>query len=82
MTPEGFFEPTVMLFGLTSSPATFQTMMNKILQDLINSGEVVSLSGMVHTRGKSQQDKLGVMKTCRMTLASAYVLGHLSAAWL
>ena len=34
--PEGSFEPMVMFFGLTNSPVTFQTMMNKILQDLIN----------------------------------------------
>ena len=32
----------VMFFGLTNSPATFQTMMNKILQDLINTGKVAS----------------------------------------
>ena len=30
-TPEGSFEPTVMFFGLTNSPATFQAMMNKLL---------------------------------------------------
>ena len=30
-TPEGFFKPTVMFFGLTNSPATFQAMMNKLL---------------------------------------------------
>jgi Reverse transcriptase (RNA-dependent DNA polymerase) len=30
LTNEGFFEPTVMLFSLTNSPATFQTMMNSI----------------------------------------------------
>ena len=35
-TPEGSFEPTVMFFGLTNSPATFQAMMNKLLRDLIN----------------------------------------------
>ena len=34
------FEPTVMFFGLTNSPATFQTMMNHILKDLINEGKV------------------------------------------
>ncbi len=28
--PEGLFEPTVMFFGLTNSPATFQMMMNTI----------------------------------------------------
>jgi len=39
-TPEGSFEPMVMFFGLTNSPATFQAMMNKLLRDLINTGKV------------------------------------------
>jgi hypothetical protein len=30
LTSEGLFEPTVMFFGLTNSPATFQMMMNMI----------------------------------------------------
>jgi len=30
LTHEGLFEPTVMFFGLTNSPATFQMMMNTI----------------------------------------------------
>ena len=30
--PEGLFEPTVMFFGLTNLPATFQMMMNTIFQ--------------------------------------------------
>ena len=41
-TPEGSFKPIVMFFGLTNSPATFQTIMNEILRDLINTGEVAS----------------------------------------
>ena len=41
-TLEGSFELTIMFFRLTNSLATFQTMMNKILQDLINTGKVVS----------------------------------------
>jgi len=41
-TPEGSFKPTVMFFGLTNSPATFQTMMNELLRDLINIGKVVA----------------------------------------
>jgi len=36
----GSFEPTVMFFGMTNSPATFQAMMNEILRDLINKGKV------------------------------------------
>jgi len=33
--PERSFEPTVMFFGLTNSPATFQEMMNDLLRDLV-----------------------------------------------
>jgi len=36
----GSFEPTVIFFGMTNSPATFQAMMNKILRDMINKGKV------------------------------------------
>ena len=39
-TPEGSFEPTVMFFGLTNSPAIFQAMMNELLRDLINTRKV------------------------------------------
>jgi len=41
-TPEGSFEPMVMFFGLTNSPATFQAMMNELLRDLINTGKVAA----------------------------------------
>ena len=37
---EGSFEPMVIFFGLTNSPATFQAMINKLLRDLINTGKV------------------------------------------
>ncbi|SJL06746.1 uncharacterized protein ARMOST_10088 [Armillaria ostoyae] len=39
-TNRGLFEPTVMFFGLTNSPATFQWMMNDIFKDLISKGKV------------------------------------------
>jgi len=34
----GAYKPTVMYFGLTNSPATFQMMMNDLFQDIINQG--------------------------------------------
>ena len=40
-TNRGLYEPLVMFFGLTNSPAMFQTMMNDILRDLINEGQVI-----------------------------------------
>jgi len=39
---EKSFEPTVIFFGLTNLLAIFQTMMNEILQDLINTSKMVS----------------------------------------
>jgi len=40
-TNRGLFEPLVMFFGMTNSPATFQTMMNDIFWDLIAEGIMV-----------------------------------------
>ncbi len=40
-TNRGLFEPLVMFFGLTNSPATFQTMMNDIFREEIIEGWVV-----------------------------------------
>ena len=49
-TLEGSFKPMVMFFGLTNSSATFQTMINKILQDLINIRKVASFINHVIVR--------------------------------
>ena len=42
MTLEESFELIVIFFRLTNSPATFQTIINKILRNLINIREVAS----------------------------------------
>ena len=41
-THVGSFEPTVMFFGMTNLPATFQAMMNEILKDMINEEKVMA----------------------------------------
>jgi len=41
-THVGSYEPMVMFFGMTNSPAIFQGMMNKILRDMINKGKVAA----------------------------------------
>ena len=58
--PEGSFEPTVMFFGLTNSPATFQAMMNELLRDLINTGKVAVFIDdvIVGTETKEGHDEL------------------------
>lgn len=41
ITKRGLFEATVMYFGFSNAPATFQAMMNDILGDLILKGKVM-----------------------------------------
>ena len=59
-TLEGSFEPTVIFFGLTNSPATFQAMMNKLLRDLINMGKVAVFNDdvIIGTETKKEHDEL------------------------
>jgi len=38
----GSYEPTVMYFGLTNLPTTFQTMMNNLFQDMVNQGSIAT----------------------------------------
>ena len=40
MTHMESFEPTVMYFGLTNLPVTFQAMMNDLFRDMINKGDI------------------------------------------
>ena len=51
----GFFEPTVMFFGITNLLATFQAMMNEILRDLINEGKVATFVNDVLVRTKTEE---------------------------
>jgi len=59
-TLEETFKPTVMFFGLTNSPATFQMIMNKLLRDLINIGKVVVFIDnlIVGMESKERHDEL------------------------
>ena len=41
ITHRGLYEPTVIYFGFSNAPSTFQTMMNSVLEDLIRTGKVV-----------------------------------------
>ena len=40
-TSFGLFEPLIVTFGLCNAPATFQTFMNTLFEDLIDQGHVV-----------------------------------------
>jgi len=56
----GFFEPTVIFFGMIDLLATFQVMMNKILRDLINKGKITAFvdNVLVGTDTKEGHDEI------------------------
>ena len=58
-TNQGLYEPTVMFFGLTNSPVTFQTMMNTIFYDLVTDGSMtIYMDDMaIHTARKEGETK-------------------------
>jgi Reverse transcriptase (RNA-dependent DNA polymerase) len=59
ITNEGLFKPTVMFFGLTNSPATFQMMMNSILaDDIAKKWLMVYMDDMaIHTKHQPGETK-------------------------
>jgi len=56
----GSFEPTVMFFRILNLPATFQTMINEILRDLINEEKVTAFIDdiLVETETKEGYDEI------------------------
>ena len=59
-THVGSFELTVMFFGITNSPATFQAMMNEILKDMINEGKIAAFvdNVLVGTETEERHDEI------------------------
>ncbi len=56
------YEPTVMFFRLTNSPATFQWMMNDIFKDLIASGKVTIYLDNILIMSKTKEEHCRVMQ--------------------
>jgi hypothetical protein len=57
-THHGSFEPVVMYFGLMNSLATFQIMMNSIMQNLIDEAVVVYIDNiLVFTQTEEEHDR-------------------------
>ena len=57
ITPKGLFELTVMFFGLSNSPATFQRFMNDSFKDMIAKGWlIVYMDDMLITSRNKDED--------------------------
>lgn len=61
-TKRGLFEATVMYFGLSNAPATFQAMMNGILGDLIRKGQVMVYLDDILIFGNDRKEHREIVK--------------------
>jgi hypothetical protein len=58
ITERGLYEPTVMFFGMTNAPATFQRMMNEIFHDLINVYIIIYLDDVfIYSKNRQEHTK-------------------------
>jgi len=73
--PKESFEPTIIFFGLTNSLTMLQTIINKILQDLVNTGEVASFINdvIVGTEKKERYNKVVEKVIKRLAENNLYV---------
>ena len=73
-TSEGLFEPNIIFFKLTNSLATFETIINKVLQDLINTEEVVSfINNIIVGTEEEEHDKVVKVVVKRLAENDFYV---------
>ena len=68
-TPERLFEPTIMFFRLTNSPVIFQTIMNEILWDFINTRKIASFIDDVIIRMEEEEEHNELVKEIVRRLA-------------
>ena len=70
----GVYKPTVMFFGLTNSPVTFQAIMNDILRDLIDIGNIAVFIDniLVEMNNEKKYDKI-VGKVLRIKENDLYI---------
>jgi len=71
----GVYKPTMIFFGLTNLPAIFQTMMNNILRNLIDIGDIVAFMDnmLVEIKNEKKHDKVVEKILKRMKTNNLYL---------
>ena len=71
----GVYESTIMFFGLTNLLATFQAIMNNILRDLIDTGDIVAFMDdmLVGTEDKKKYNEVVEKILRRMQANNLYL---------
>jgi hypothetical protein len=81
-TRYGLYEYTVMLFGLSNAPATFQNMMNLIFRDLLDLGLIVYLDDILIYAETVQEHDHIVMEVLKHLPANGLAISQDKYFWL
>jgi len=75
MTLKELFKPTIIFFEIINSPVMFQTIINKIFWNLINTGKVTSFIDniIVGTEEKEEHDEVIEKVVRRLAKNNLYV---------
>jgi hypothetical protein len=78
----GLYEYTVMLFGLSNAPATFQNMMNHIFWDILDLGLIVYLDDiLIYVETVEEHDRI-VIEVLKCLAANGLAISQDKRLWL
>jgi hypothetical protein len=77
----GLYEYTIMPFGLSNAPATFQNMMNHIFRDLLDLGLIVYLDNiLMYAETEEEHDRV-VTKVLKCLAANGLAISQDKCFW-
>jgi hypothetical protein len=77
----GLYEYTIMRFGLSNAPATFQNMMNYIFQDLLDIGLIVYLDDiLIYAKTEEEHDHI-VTEVLKPLIANRLAISQDKCFW-
>jgi len=73
LMPEGIFEPMLMFFELINSPATFQAIINVLLRDIIEVGDVAVFIDDVMVETETEEGHENIMEEVLRKIAENHL---------
>jgi len=73
LMPEGIFEPMLMFFELINSPATFQAIINDLLRDIIEVGDVAVFIDDVMVETETEEGHENIMEEVLRKIAENHL---------
>jgi hypothetical protein len=77
----GLYEYTIMPFGLSNAPATFQNMMNHIFQDLLDLGLIVYLDDILGYAETEEEHDCIVTEVLKCLAANGLAISQDECFW-